>query len=134
MSIPQDTVQYAVTAFVRVAFSDLVSGASAKLIELPQNATVVDFKLVVDTAFNSATSDAVDIGDASDPDRYAAAANLQVAGLVANPGTADDLSESTSADVAINALLTSVGAAATAGSFRALITYVVDGRSHENRG
>lgn len=79
LSVDRQSPLYASADF---ALADVASGVFEVAVSLPENAEVVGGALVVTTAFNSATSDALDVGDAGASGRYlsvaAAAASLLV--------------------------------------------------------
>lgn len=115
-------------AEVSFAYTDLTSGVAAPAVQLPPNATVVGGGVVVDTAWNSATSDVLDVGDANDPNRYtASAANIAVVGF-----TALDVTGYKDVDgLKIDVIWTGVGAAPTAGAARLYVHYTISDRSVE---
>jgi len=56
-------------ATVDISYADLVSGAAQTAIQLPVNAVVQAGAVVVKTAFNSATSDVIVVGDSASSNR-----------------------------------------------------------------
>lgn len=109
-------------------YADLVSGTGSAIIKLPYNSVVVGGFIVVDTVFDSVTSDVVDIGDSTDPDRYTAspvdltaagATLLSLTGYV-NTGGLD-----------IEAEWTGVGGSTSQGAARVFVVYIIDGRATE---
>ena len=128
ISVP-DTRQYPLVAYAEFTFADLVSGVASKLVELPLGAVVTGGYYIIDTAFDSGTSDAITIGDADDVDEYHADADAQAAVVSALTVTGIEV---TADNTAVNIILTSVGTAATAGAGRLILEYVVPTRSNEN--
>ena len=124
-------VQYPVVAKVSFTYAELAEGVQA-IAQLPAGARVVGGQIVVDTAWDTGTSAALDIGDAADDDRYTSTQiNLKTAtGRTALTLTGYEYAETT--DVIVTAA--SVGTAATAGEATIEIMYVVDGRGHEVQG
>jgi hypothetical protein len=123
------------TAVLDFTFADIApSGVAQLAVQLPQGAVVTDGFVQVQTAFNSATSDALDVGDAGSVNRYRAALNLQavavtpltITGLQVAPGATDTTK--------LTLRWTGVGAAPTAGRARLIVTYVRVGRSSHNVG
>ncbi len=57
-------------ASVDFTLADLVSGAFETAVSLPENAEVTGGSVVITTAFDSATTDALDVGDATVGGRY----------------------------------------------------------------
>lgn len=103
------------------------TGAFASGIILPAGCQIVDQIVDVDTAWNSATSDALEIGTAADPDAYGDVASIKTATgrTVVDPDATqvaaiDDIG---TADVPVYLKITSVGTPTT-GSARLTITYV----------
>ena len=125
------STQYPVVASVSFTYADLTSGTVEDLCQVPAGATVVGGEVIVDTAWDSGTSDTLDVGDGDDDDRYTSTIiNLQATGRVALTLTGYKYTESDT----IDATPTSVGTAATAGAARINIMYVVEDRGHEVQG
>lgn len=120
--------QWPLVARVDFTFADLVSGAAAPAVELPGGATVLSGEVYIETAFNSATSDSLTVGDTAGAATYLGATSIAATGRTAlvPVGSAytapDDLSVT----------WTGVGAAPTTGAGTLTVTYVIDGRSNEN--
>ena len=106
------------------AFGD--TGTFATGIILPAGAQVIDQIVDVTTVWNSVTSDALEIGDGTDPDAYGDIADLKAGGRAvvdpdATQGAAiDDIGDT---DVTINLTITSVGGSLSTGAARITITY-----------
>jgi len=115
--------QFTKVAYVEVAAADLagLSGQAQIAIKLPPGSIVTGGALVVTTAFNSATSDALVVGDASVANRYLASTSIAAAGRTAltAPGFV-----TAGGQPAINVTWTGVGAAPSAGSFRLEVHYI----------
>lgn len=125
--------QGAVEAYVDVAFGDLagLSGTSVTAIDLPVGAQVIGGDLVVNTAFNSATSDVITIGDALSATRYLGSTSIAATGRTALVPTGyQTLSTSNQVKVA----WTGVGAVPTAGSIRIRVSYIVNKRAAFSQG
>ena len=124
--------QELIAAHLTIGFADITTyGTAEPAIDLPGNAVVVGGDVVVTTAWNSATTATLKLGDAADDDRYTAAAvDLKTVGRTALTltGFKHTVSE------ALKALVAQTGAAATAGSARITIQYFVDGRSTFTQG
>lgn len=124
-------VQYPVVASVSFTFADLLTTVVEDLCQIPAGATVVGGEIIVDTAWDSGTSDTFDIGDADDDDRYTSTIiNLQSAGRTALTLTGYQYTETDT----IIGTPTITGTAATAGAARINIMYVVEDRGHEVQG
>lgn len=123
--------QEAIVAYVDISAGDLVSGVATKAIELPSGAVVTGGSVVVKTAFNTATSATLKVGDKADDDRYTAApVDLKAAALTAltMTGYKHNVGES------LQVTLTETGTAATAGKVRVQISYYVEGRAAFSQG
>jgi len=129
MPITQDSGrQWPLTARVDFGYSDLTSGSDDVALTLPGGATVIGGELMLDTAFNSATSDVATIGDAGSATRYLSSTSIAATGR-----TALALSGyTTTAPTDVNVSWTGVGAVPTAGAGTLTVTYVLAGRSNEN--
>lgn len=133
MTVTLDTErQYSLsTDFLTVGFADLTSAVACPLADIPIGAVVVGGEVVVDTVFNSATSDVLDVGDGVDDDRYTASqVDLTALGRTAFTLTGFEYT----ANDTIDAIWTGVGAAPSTGSFRVRFEYVIQGRGNENQG
>lgn len=121
--------QYPLVAYAEADFELLPTGEAVAVVRVQANGVVVRGGVIVTEAWDSGTSDVLDVGDADDADRYTASAiDLQAAGHTALDVTGDMYVEET--DVIFT--VTSAGAAATAGKMKAYVEYIVVGRSNEN--
>lgn len=130
MSLKISDRQYPLSAMARFTFADLVSGTAAPVVELPPGAVVTGGMLVIETPFDSATSDTLVVGDADTADRYASAVDGQAAAATAL--TLTGLVTTTTTDIALT--WTGVGAAPTQGAGYLVVTYIREDRSQENQG
>lgn len=110
------------------AFSYTDTGAFASGIILPANSQIVDIKVKTFVAWDSVTSDALEIGTLADPDAYADVTNLKatagvatVAQDVTQLAAVDDIGTS---DVPLYLKITSVGGSLSQGSARITVLYV----------
>ena len=120
-------------AELTVTYDDPTSDAAVAvpLIDLPANAVVVGGMVVVDTVFNSTTSDVLDLGDGADDDRYTASQiNLQALGMTALTITGYKYTAGDTVDMEWTAGSTGT---ATTGQFRVILHYVIEGRALENQ-
>ena len=123
-------IQYPAVAQIVIPFGDVDTGVEQAACELPAGAIVVGGEVVVTTAYDSATSATLDLGDAADPDRYTATpVDLKSAGATALDVTGYQYAETEDA----TATITLTGATA-AGSVTVNVMYVVAGRGHEVQG
>lgn len=124
--------QELIVAHLTIGFADIAAyGTAESAIDLPGNAILVGGDVVVTTAWNSATTATLTLGDAADADRYTAAPiDLKTAGRteLTVTGFKHPVAE------ALKALVAQTGAAATAGSARITIQYFVEGRAAFSQG
>jgi len=122
--------QEVIAAQVILKFDEITddTGADEAAINLPAGATVVGGDIVVRTAFDSTTSEVLNVGDATDPNRYAA--GVSIASATASYPLSLDLVKEYSVKTPITVAWTA-GATGTATAGEAILTvlYVEDGRS-----
>lgn len=122
--------QYELTAYQEFDFADLSSTAVTPIVKLPANSIVTGGALVITTAFNSGTSDLLEVGDSVQDDDYL------VAGVADNGSTAQYIAftptgyKYTTADT-IDVKWTPAGGAATAGAAFLIVRYIVTDRANE---
>ncbi|NIQ14286.1 MAG: hypothetical protein GTO02_07745 [Candidatus Dadabacteria bacterium] len=119
---------------VTIAWDTLSSDAAVAeaVFDIPANAIIVGGGIVVDTAFNSTTSDVLDLGDGSDDDRYTPTPiNLQATGFTAWTVTGFKYTTADTIDLEWTA---GAASTATAGSARLWLEYIVDGRAAFSEG
>lgn len=95
------------------------TGSFATTIIIPAYSHILQIGNTITTAWDSGTSDALEIGTLADPDAFADVADLQTAGL--SPLAVDATQAAAilnvgSTDVTLYLTITSVGGAATAGA------------------
>lgn len=113
-------------AIQTINYADLVSGIAATISNLPVGAMLVGGAIVVNTAFNSATSDTLSLGDSSSATRYANGVNIHATGRTALTLTGYKTLPTTRA---LQATWTGSGAAPSAGSVELHLEYIVSGRA-----
>lgn len=117
--------QFVKSAIADFTYADFVSGTYKELIDLPANAVVIGGRLIADTAWNSATSDTLAVGDNTTAARYKAAQDVKTAaGLWALVPTGFRV---TNTQLGLGITWTGVGAAPTAGAGRLEVEYIVEG-------
>ena len=123
--------QELVVTYLNIGFADPTTyGVAEPAIDLPGNAVIVAGDVVVTTAWNSATTATLKLGDALDDDRYTASPiDLKTAGR-----TTLTLTGYTHKPEALKALIAQTGTAATAGAARIAVQYYVIGRSAFTQG
>lgn len=111
---------------VPFTYADLTTAVAEAIAQLPSYAQVVGGDITISTAFDYATSGVLDIGDASDDDRYSSTPiDLTTAARTALTLTGYKYTAPT--DITVTPTL--VGAV-TEGAGRIAILYTVEGRSN----
>lgn len=124
----RQAIGFALQAIVLASFSD---GAVQQAVQLPAGAIVTRAFLVVDEAFNAATTATAKVGDSADDDRYSATpVDLKTTGR-------KDL-DITGYEMPAQGFLTvtyaSTGAAATTGKARLFVEYIDTGKADWTQG
>lgn len=122
--------QEVICADVAFTHTSLTSGTYTMAINVPANAVLLSGFLVIDTAFNSGTSDTLTVGDTDSSNRYKAGINGQVTGLTALVPTGTKLGVGKSFGVG----WTAAGSTPTTGAGRLIVEYMVDGRASFSQG
>jgi len=104
----------------------LTSGTESDLGWVPADASILTAGALVSEAFNSGTSDVLDIGTDADPNGMATALDLTTIGLIVwdELATSNDLGPY-SAATKLTYTCTKTGSAATTGIVRVFVTYMV---------
>lgn len=123
--------QEVVSAYVDVSYADLASGTAADAIDLPVGAVVIGGAVVVTTAFNSATSDALVVGDSASSNRFKSSFSIAATGLTALVPTGYVALATTNK---VRVTWTGAGTAPTAGAFRLRVDYIVEKRAAFSQG
>lgn len=117
--------QSLVVLYKDFTYDQLTSGADKTVAEVPAGAVIVMGDVVMDTAFNSATSDVLDVGDAGSENRYKDDINIASAARTAIIPTGYVYT----APTAITLRWTGAGTAPSAGAGRLFLAYYVRGRA-----
>lgn len=119
--------QNTLVASAAIAFDDAATAIVTPVVKLPYNSVVTGGFIIVDTAWDSGTSDAFALGDTSVTNRHLSAVDLQSTGVTAltitgyvNTGGLD-----------LDAIQTKAGAAAAAGAARIYVEYIITDRATE---
>jgi hypothetical protein len=124
--------QEVISGYVDITYDQVPTTATVyAALKMPVNAIVVGGDLVVTTAWNTATTATVDIGDVTTGNRYANDVDLKTAARTALTLTGFTI---TSTQPVINFTPTYVGTAATAGAARLTVNYIVKGRGAFSQG
>lgn len=119
--------QSPLVASITVSYADLVDGVAEDAIQLPGGARITGGGVTVNTAFDSVTSDVLDVGDAGAGNRYLDNANLQAVGYTPLVPTG----KTTTAPERVQVTMVGVGGGLSAGEFILDVEYVMDGRAQE---
>lgn len=121
--------QWPIAAEVSFTFADPVEATATAAIDIPTNATIVGGGVIVDTAWDSATSAAMDIGDDVDPNRYSVSTvDMKVLGYTALDLDGYKYPGMNTVDV----VLTNTGAP-TVGAARLVVQYTIEGKANETQ-
>jgi len=124
--------QDVINAFVDFTFADIPTTATAyAAMDIPIDAIVTGGDLVVTTAWNTATSATLSVGDVTTPTRYASTVDLKTAARTALTLTGFT---HTNTQKVLNGTTAYVGATASAGAARLSVNYIVKGRSAFSQG
>src|SRR3990167_7447485 len=74
--------QELIAAFVDINLADLATNVAANALDLPINAVLVSGRLGTTEAWNSTTSDVMDVGDVTSAVRYITDGNIRALGAV----------------------------------------------------
>jgi hypothetical protein len=124
--------QGVISAFVEFEWDDVPTTATAyAAIDLPPGAIVVGGDLVITTAWNTATTATLAIGDATTGNRYLSATNAKSAARTALVPTGFEV---TTTQPSITVTTAFDGTAATAGAARLRVDYIVKKRAAFSQG
>lgn len=110
-----------------IVLADLPNNTAVGVMDLPNGAHIVSGDIVVTQAFNSGTSDVLDVGDAGSANRYLNDGTISAAGRVALVPTGFVNSGKTEVQIT----RVSVGTAATTGKVKLRVGFVIRGRTDE---
>ena len=115
------------------SYDDFTSGVAKSVIYLKPGTRVLRGFIDVTTAFNSGSSDAIEVGDTETPDvdRYLASTDVSVTGLTQFSTLTPVANGVIDTAEAITIELTSSGTAATAGAGVIVVEYVEEERQTE---
>ena len=124
--------QELIVAHVNINLADVVNNVAQAAIDLPPNAVLVDGSLVTTEAWNSTTSDVMDVGDATTATRYLTDGNIRALG--ARVPLVPTGFIHTATQPALTVTWTSGGGTPTTGKVRLEVTYYVIGRAAFSQG
>lgn len=124
--------QELIAAHVDINLADVASNVAAPALDLPVGAVVVSGAFVTTEAWNSTTSDVMDVGDAGSATRYLTDGNIRALGArvpLVPTGLVHDATNNT-----LRVTWTSGGGAPTTGKVRLEVQYYVRGRAAFTQG
>lgn len=124
--------QELIQAYVDINLADLTSGADVAALDLPVGAVVVDGALVTTEAWNSTTSDVMDVGDGGSQNRYLNDGNIRA--LAARVALVPTGKIHTASDNTLTVRWVSGGGTPTTGKVRLEVTYYRIGRAEFSQG
>jgi len=120
--------QYPLVAIQDFALADLTSGSAVAAVKLPGNARVIGGGVVITEVFNSTTSDAIDVGDGDNDDRYS---DTAVDGQALGYTPLDITGYKYTTQDFIDLKWTSGGGSPSTGTGYLIVMYTVDDRANE---
>ena len=127
MAITKDAnVQEVCSKSVTINYTDTVQNTAVAAIDIPPNSVILSGHLFTSTAWNSTTSDVIDVGDAGSATRYLSDGNIRAANALVALVPTGYVHTGSALTVTHTA-----GAAGTAttGSTRLTVTYITLGKS-----
>lgn len=125
--------QTALCAIAEFDYTELPTGVATEVIDLEPGTIVLGGFACNPTADNSGTSAVLDVGDGDTGDLYVTDLDLKTAANESEAFDVTELGKAYPSGGAITATRTAVGTAATAGTVRICVWYVVSGRVNEVR-
>ena len=124
--------QELISAFVDINLADIANNVAAAALDLPVNAVVVQGRLVTTEAWNSTSTDVMDVGDASSATRYLTDGNIRALGAVVPLVPTGFIHTATQPSLTVT--WTSGGGSPTTGKVRLEVQYYVRGRAAFSQG
>lgn len=124
--------QELVAAYVDINLADVTTGVDVAAMDLPVGAVIVSGALVTTEAWNSTTSDVMDVGDATTQNRYLNDGNIRALG--ARVPLVPTGFVHTATQPALTVRWVSGGGTPTTGKVRLEVQYFVKGRAAFSQG
>lgn len=118
--------QQLIAAYVDINLADLTSNVAANAIELPANAVVVSGSLVTTEAWNSTSTDVMDVGDVTSATRYLTDGNIRALAALVPLVPTGFITSTTERYLTVT--WTSGGGSPTTGKVRLQVQYYIKGR------
>lgn len=124
--------QELIAAYVDINLADLTTNVAENAIELPANAVLTAGALVTTEAWNSTSTDVMDVGDVTTPARYLTDGNIRA--LAARVPLVMTGFVVTNTQKWLSVTWTSGGGTPTTGKVRLEVQYYVKGRAEFSQG
>lgn len=124
--------QELIVATVDINLADVTTNVAAGAIDLPANAVVVSGQLITTEAWNSTTSDVMDVGDVTSGVRYLTDGNIRA--LAARVPLVPTGFTTTATEKQLTVTWTSGGGVPTTGKVRLEVLYFVKNRAAFTQG
>ena len=124
--------QELIIAHQEIVLADLVNNVALNVMKLPVNAVIYGGQLITTEAWNSTTSDVLDVGDVTTPARYLTDGNIRA--LNARVALVPTGFTVTSTQPNLSVTWTSGGGVPTTGKVRLEVAYYVIGRAGFTQG
>lgn len=124
--------QELIAAYVDINLADVTNGVDVAAMDLPVGAVIVSGALVTTEAWNSTTSDVMDVGDATTQNRYLNDGNIRA--LAARVPLVPTGFVHTATQPSLTVRWVSGGGTPTTGKVRLEVQYFVRGRSAFSQG
>ena len=124
--------QELISAYVDINLADVTTATDLAALDLPVNAVIVSGALVTTEAWNSTTSDVMDVGDATTQNRYLNDGNIRA--LAARVPLVPTGFVHTATQPALTVRWVSGGGTPTTGKVRLEVQYYVLGRAAFSQG
>lgn len=124
--------QELIQAYVDINLADVTSGVDYEAMDLPVGAVIVDGSTVTTEAWNSTSTDVLDVGDSGSQNRYLNDGNIRSLG--ARVALVPTGKVHTAADNKLTVRWVSGGGTPSTGKVRLEVTYYVLGRAAFSQG
>jgi hypothetical protein len=119
--------QWPLIGYNEMLSADFATTATQNVVVLPEGAMVIRAFVLVTTAYNSATTATLSVGDSVTPARYGSGIDLKTTGIKALVPTG----YITPGQGPVTVTFAQTGAAATAGAARVYVEYIVERKGDE---
>jgi len=124
--------QEPILAFVDINLADIATNVAANALDLPPYAVIVSGQLITTEAWNSTSTDVLDVGDVTSATRYLTDGNIRA--LAARVPLVPTGFTHTATEKQLTVTWTSGGGTPTTGKVRLEVLYYVKGRAAFTQG